>query len=48
MAAQSDPLVQVQSDAKKLSVVTQESTPMSETIAKLFKKPASAPKSFSF
>ena len=44
---QSDPLVQVQSDAKKLSVVTQESTQMSETIAKLFKKPASAPKSLS-
>ena len=47
VAAQSDPLVQVQSDAKKLSVVTQESTQMSETIAKLFKKPASAPKSLS-
>ena len=41
MVLQSDPLQQVQADAKKLSTAAQESPQMSETIAKLFKKPTS-------
>ena len=47
MVLQSDPLQQVQADAKKLSTAAQESPQMSETIAKLFKKPTSTTKSLS-